>query len=154
MNISQNGLQFIAAHESIGGVPVLKAYKDTAGIWTIGNGTIKYPNGVPVKAGDTCTTEQALLYEQHDLMAVEAAINASVKVNLTQNQFDALCSFTYNEGISAEAHSTLLTLLNSGDFRGAANHFLDWDKEHENGKLVTSPGLLKRRQDEMELFLK
>lgn len=151
---SKEGLDFIARHESYGGVPVLKAYKDATGLWTIGNGTTVYPNGSPVKGGDVCTVDQALVYEAHDLAKTEAAVTASVKVPLTQSQFDALVSFTYNVGINAELHSTLLKLLNKGDYRGAASHFIDWDKNRVNGQLVVSKGLHQRRKDEAALFLR
>ncbi|OCY91085.1 lysozyme, partial [Acinetobacter pittii] len=90
----------------------LNAYDDGVGVWTIGFGTIKYPNGVRVKKGDTCTEQQAETYLKNDLTKFEVAINKLVKVPLTQNQFDALASFTYNLGETNLANSTLLKKLN------------------------------------------
>ncbi len=70
-------------------------------------------------------------------------------VSLNQNQFDALCDFVYNEGSGHFASSTLLKLLNQGDYQGAADQFLVWDVA--GGKV--EPGLLARRQQERALFL-
>lgn len=85
-----------------------KAYDDGVGVWTIGTGTTVYPNGVKVKQGDTCTPEQAKAYFKHDLAKFEKTVNESVIVPLSQNQFDALVSLTYNIGSGAFNNSTLL----------------------------------------------
>ncbi|MEC6393343.1 lysozyme [Acinetobacter pittii] len=128
----------------------LKAYDDSVGIWTIGTGTTVYPNGVKVKQGDTCTPEQAKAYFKHDLAKFEKTVNESVTVPLNQNQFDALVSLTYNIGSGAFKNSTLLKLLNKGDYQGAADQFLAWKKA--DGKVL--PGLVRRREAERALFLK
>lgn len=127
-----------------------KAYDDGVGVWTIGFGTIKYPNGVRVKKGDVCTDKQAEEYLRNDLAKFEAAINKLVKVPLTQNQFDALASFTYNLGETNLANSTLLKKLNKGDYQGTADQFLLWNKA--KGKVLD--GLTLRRKAERALFLK
>ncbi|MFX9712885.1 lysozyme [Acinetobacter baumannii] len=126
------------------------SYDDGVGVWTIGYGTIKYPNGIRVKKGDTCTEQQAEDYLRNDLAKFEAAINKLVKVPLTQNQFDALASFTYNLGETNLANSTLLKKLNKGDYQGAADQFLVWNKA--GGKVMK--GLVRRREAERALFLK
>jgi len=128
----------------------LYAYDDGVGVWTIGFGTIKHPNGVRVKKGDVCTEKQAEEYLRNDLVKFEAAINKLVKVPLSQNQFDALASFTYNLGESNLSSSTLLKKLNKGDYQGAADQFLAWKKA--GGKVL--PGLVRRREAERALFLK
>ncbi|MFP0401323.1 lysozyme [Acinetobacter nosocomialis] len=128
----------------------LNAYDDGVGVWTIGFGTIKYPNGVRVKKGDTCTEQQAETYLKNDLTKFEVAINKLVKVPLTQNQFDALVSLTYNIGSGAFNNSTLLKKLNKGDYQGAADQFLVWNKA--GGKVMK--GLVRRREAERALFLK
>ncbi|MFX5276963.1 lysozyme [Acinetobacter baumannii] len=128
----------------------LNAYDDGVGVWTIGFGTIKYPNGVRVKKGDTCTEQQAETYLKNDLTKFEVAINKLVKVPLTQNQFDALVSLTYNIGSGAFKNSTLLKKLNKGDYQGAADQFLVWNKA--GGKVMK--GLVRRREAERALFLK
>ncbi|MEA1231111.1 lysozyme [Acinetobacter sp. IRS14] len=126
------------------------SYDDGVGVWTIGYGTIKYPNGVRVKKGDTCTEQQAEDYLRNDLAKFETAINKLVKVPLTQNQFDALASFTYNLGETNLANSTLLKKLNKRDYQGAADQFLVWNRA--GGKVMK--GLVRRREAERALFLK
>jgi len=126
------------------------AYDDGVGVWTIGIGTTVYPNGVKVKQGDTCTLEQAKSYFKHDLAKFEKTVNESVTVPLSQNQFDALLSLTYNIGSGAFKGSTLLKRLNKGDCQGAADQFLVWNKA--KGKVLD--GLTRRRQAERALFLK
>ncbi len=118
------------------------------GVWTIGIGTTVYPNGVKVKQGDTCTPEQAKVYFKHDLAKFEKTVNEAVTVPLNQNQFDALVSLTYNIGSGAFKNSTLLKLLNKGDYQGAADQFLAWKKA--GGKVMK--GLVRRREAERALF--
>lgn len=121
------------------------AYLCPAGIWTIGYGTTK-----DVKQGDKCTEQDAEQYIQRDLEEFAKAVNENVKVPLTQNQFDSLCSFVYNVGIGAFKKSTLLTKLNNKNYTEAADQFLRWNKA--GGKELT--GLTKRRQAERDLFVK
>ncbi|MDC4348885.1 lysozyme [Acinetobacter baumannii] len=143
---SSEGLNLIKGFEG----KRLTSYDDGVGVWTIGYGTIKYPNGVRVKKGDTCTERQAETYLKNDLNRFEVAINKLVKVPLSQNQFDALASFTYNLGETSLANSTLLKKLNKGDYQGAADQFLVWNKA--GGKVMK--GLVRRREAERALFLK
>lgn len=145
MKLSNKGLDLIKLFEGLR----LKSYDDGVGVWTIGYGTIKYPNGVRVKAGDTITKLQADEYIAKDVAAFERAVNKLVKVQLTQNQFDALVCFTYNLGETNLAASTLLKKLNKGDYQGAAKEFLRWDKA--GGKVMK--GLTRRRKAEYDLFL-
>lgn len=128
----------------------LAAYDDGVGVWTIGYGTIKYPNGQAVKKGDVCTGEQADQYFNNDLVKFENSINSLVKVPLNQNQFDALVSFAYNLGATNLSNSTLLRKLNSKDYKGAAAEFPKWNKA--GGKVMA--GLTRRRLAEQELFNK
>ena len=143
---SQVGVDLITSFEDTR----TKAYDDGVGIWTIGTGTTVYPNGVKVKQGDTCTPEQAKSYFKHDLAKFEKTVNESVTVSLTQNQFDALVSLTYNIGSGAFKGSTLLKLLNKGDYQGAADQFLVWYKAGDK----VMKGLVRRREAERALFLK
>lgn len=146
MNTSQIGINLIKGFEG----KRLTAYDDGVGVWTIGYGTIKYPNGVRVKKGDTCTDTQAESYLKNDLVKFESAINRLVKVPLNQNQFDALASFTYNLGEGNLSKSTLLKKLNAKDYLGAADQFLVWNRA--GGKVLN--GLVRRREAERNLFLK
>jgi lysozyme len=146
MKISNVGINLISSFEDTR----LKAYDDGVGVWTIGIGTTVYPNGVKVKKGDTCTLDQAKSYFKHDLATFENTVNGSVKVPLSQNQFDALVSLTYNIGSSAFKSSTMLKKLNKSDYQGAADQFPLWKKA--KGKILN--GLIRRRAAERALFLK
>ncbi|WP_336143358.1 lysozyme [Acinetobacter sp. 102] len=146
MAASQVGINVITSFEDL----VLTAYDDGVGVWTIGIGTTVYPNGVKVKKGDSCTLDQAKTYFAHDLKRFEASVNNLVKVPLSQNQFDALVSLTYNIGSTAFKNSTLLKKLNAKDYAGAADQFLRWNKG--GGKVLK--GLVRRREAERALFLK
>lgn len=140
MNISSNGINLIKRFEGC----ALKAYPDAVGIPTIGYGSI-----VGVHMGMEISQEQAEERLHKDLEPVIYGINKCVLVPINQNQFDALCSFSFNLGIGALKKSTLLKLLLSKEYDLAANEFLKWNKA--GGK--TLPGLTKRREAEKELFL-
>ncbi len=122
----------------------LEAYLDSGGVPTIGWGHTK-----GVKLGDTCTPEQAEIWFQEDSQEAVHGVDASLTTNVSQNQFDALCAFTFNVGVGAEAHSTLVKHLNARDFTAAAAEFPRWDKV----KGVVSAGLQRRRLAEQALFL-
>lgn len=121
----------------------LEAYQDGNGIWTIGYGHTGH-----VKQGDTCTQEQADAWLNEDAAVADRAIEKTVKVELTQNQYDALVSLIYNIGAYRFLFSTCHTCLISGDFADAAAAILLWDKVA--GKV--SPGLVRRRAAEKDLF--
>ncbi len=140
MKQSAHGKSFVHDFESC----ELKAYLDGGGVPTIGWGHIK-----GVKMGDTCTLAQANAWYDEDVTGTEEAVNRLVKVPLNQNQFDALVSFTFNCGANALEHSTLLAKLNAGNYDGARDEFLRWNKD--NGKVVA--GLTRRRAAEANLFL-
>ena len=122
----------------------LSAYQDQKGIWTIGYGHTKN-----VAPGDTCTSDQALLWLEEDMSWAVNVVNREVSVNLSQNEFDALVDFVFNVGSGAFQGSTLLRLLNSGDYAGASREFDKWD--HVSGAVVA--GLLRRREAETSEFL-
>lgn len=145
-DISDNGYAIIRDAEGFRST----AYLDTGGVWTIGYGTIKYPNGVSVKQSDTCTLGQADLWLMNDCKWVDACLDKNVKVNLNQNQFDALASFVYNIGETAFVKSTMLTLINQNSLTSAASQFDRW--VFDNGKRIQ--GLVNRRAKEKSLFLK
>jgi hypothetical protein len=91
--------------------------------------------------------EALLLHEVRSIC--EPTLSRLVKVPLAQPQFDALVSFIFNVGSANFANSTLLMLLNAGDYQGAADQLLRWI--HGGGRLLQ--GLVLRRQDERMLFL-
>ncbi|ELW85679.1 MULTISPECIES: lysozyme [Acinetobacter] len=145
-DISENGYAIIRDAEGFRS----NAYLDTGGVWTIGFGTIKYPNGKSVKKGDTCTKSEAEQWLKNDCVWVDACLDKNVKVNLNQNQFDALASFVYNIGETAFVKSTMLTLINQNTLTSAASQFDRW--VFDNGKRIQ--GLVNRRAKEKSLFLK
>ena len=140
--ITQDGLDFIQDVEGC----KLFAYLDTGGVWTIGVGH----TGPEVVKGLTCSMEQALQWLKEDSEEAQEAIRQSVEGLLTQNQFNALVSFVFNVGINAFKKSTMLKLINKGDFDGAAKEFTKWNKD--NGKEIL--GLSKRRILEQSVFEK
>ena len=139
MTYSTNGLDLTERFESCRLMP----YQDSAGVWTDG-----YGNTHNVRPGFAITQAKA----DADLLAnVQDAVdcvNDSVKVLLTQEEFDALVHFTFNVGCSAFRNSTLLRLLNAGDFKAAASQLVLWD--HAGGKVLA--GLLRRREAEQAEF--
>lgn len=128
----------------------LKAYKDSAGVWTIGYGTIMYPNGTKVKEGDKCTQDEAETFLKYEVILKSQSVNAfTSNYNLTQNQFDALVSFAYNLGIGALQKSTLLNKIKINPNDPAIEaEFMRWI--NAGGKPLT--GLKKRRQQESDLY--
>lgn len=139
MRTSQKGIDLIKKFEGCR----LEAYKCPAGIWTIGYGHTK-----GVKDGMIITQEQAEEFLREDLRIFEQTVESCVKVPLSQNQFDALVSFCYNCGSGALRTSTLLRLLNEGNYSSAADQFLRWNKA--GGKVLV--GLTRRREEEREMF--
>jgi GH24 family phage-related lysozyme (muramidase) len=103
----------------------------------------------PVNPGDSITQAQADAFFAEDLRDSENDVKNLVKVKLTSNQFSALVSFAYNTGADQFESSTLLRLLNSGDYAGAAGQFGRWING-ANGRLE---GLVVRRAKERALFL-
>jgi len=144
-DISERGFEVIREFEGFRE----NAYLDTGGVWTIGFGTIKYPNGNKVKKGDACTRTQAEMWLQNDTAWVDTCLDQTIKVTVNQNQFDALASFVYNVGETAFKKSTMLKVLNAGNYAGAASQFDRW--VYDNGKAIN--GLVNRRQKEKALFL-
>lgn len=139
MKTSSAGIALIKGFESCR----LTAYPDIAGVWTIGWG-----HTADVKEGMTIAQSEADALLLADLARFEDCVNDAVAVPLTQNQFDALVSFTFNVGCAAFRNSTLLRLLNTGDSSGAALQFGEW--VHAGGHI--SLGLQFRRQAETALF--
>jgi lysozyme len=120
------------------------------GLLSIGYGFTYYANGDPVEAGDTMTkAEGDALFKEHIVPKFEETVSNSVKVELSSNQFSALVSLTYNIGGGNLRSSTLLRLVNSGDFESAADEFPKWNKQNKR----VLRGLSERRAKERELFL-
>lgn len=137
---SSNGLALTKSFEGL----ELKAYQDSVGVWTIGYGH----TGTDVKRGLVITEPQADILLAADVAWAVTAVNKAVTSAIDQNQFDAMVDFTFNLGAANFTSSTLLRLVNAGDFTGAAAQFIRWNKA--KGKVLA--GLTRRRQAETDLF--
>ncbi|WP_150324700.1 lysozyme [Enterobacter hormaechei] len=145
MQTSEKGIALIKQFEGC----KLTAYQDSVGVWTIGYGWTQPVDGKPIRAGMTIKQETAERLLKTGLVSYESDVSRLVKVGLNQGQFDALVSFTYNLGARSLSTSTLLRKLNAGDYAGAADEFLRWNKA--GGKVLN--GLTRRREAERALFL-
>ena len=149
MNVSRNAIEMIAGFEGLR----LNAYLDPVDIPTIGYGTIRYPWGAKVRMGDTITEDEAEEFLTHEATNFAQEVTEICEgVDLNQNQFDALVSFTYNLGPGNLRSSTLLERLKEGKFDAAAREFEKWNKATIGGVKKVLPGLTIRRQAERALF--
>lgn len=127
------------------------AYRCPAGHLTVGWGH-RVQDGERYPAAISAAEAEALLRAD---LAAAAAVHRYVRVPLTQSMFDALVCFAFNVGAGALIGSTLLRLLNAGDYAGAADQFPRWDKatNPRTGKKEPLAGLTRRRAAERALFL-
>ncbi len=105
-----------------------------------------------VDAGTFTKAECQAIFKK-DLKIFEDAVRNSVKVDITQNQFDALVSLAFNIGGGGLARSSIIKLLNAGDVQGAADAFLQFNKQFVGGVLVEAGFLTARRKRERAIFL-
>lgn len=139
MIVSGRGFDLIKRYEQLR----LKAYLPTPDdVWTIGFG-----HTAGVAPGLTCIEAQADAWLFEDSRDAMAAVN-EVQVPLTQNQYDALVSFTFNVGAGAFRASTMRRLLDTREYDLAAGQFGRWNKQ--KGKVLA--GLTRRRAEEEALF--
>lgn len=140
MNVSPAGIEAIKQREGFTPTPISDGARQEIGY---GHDILPGEN-IPSPIDDAAATQ--LL--EDDLVPVATVINDSVSVPLNQNQFDALASFVYNIGATAFRNSTLLKLLNQGDYAGAAGQFGRWNMfgGHVNA------GLVARRKSEAAQF--
>ena len=139
MKTSQYGIDLIKHFEGC----ELKAYKCPAGVWTIGYGHTK-----GVEPGDEWSEDHANHMLEVELEEYEGYVNKYVTAPLGQNQFDALVSWTYNLGGGNLSASTMLKVLNAGEYDEVPNQMLRWNKA--GGKVLE--GLTRRRQAEGDMF--
>lgn len=140
--VSASGAWLVASHEG----EVRRVYLDPVGIPTVCVG-----HTATVTRADLGKPFSAALCKdllKQDLRVAEAAVKKHVKRPVTQGQYDALVSFTFNVGAGNLANSTLLRLHNSGYCLAAAQQFDRW--VYARGKKL--PGLVKRRADERKLY--
>jgi GH24 family phage-related lysozyme (muramidase) len=146
--------QWIKKEESGSRGPLLKAVpdgKDKKGnqLFSIGYGHQIQPNEIELMT-ETITPEKALELFAKDVEAIRKQMNSLIKVPINKNQQLALLSLRYNIGGEAFKDSTLLKLLNQGNYTGAALRFAEW--RLSEGKI--SNGLVARRERERQLFSK
>ena len=145
------GLGWFQMRTSEAGVNLIKtfegcrttAYRCSAGVWTIG-----YGHTTDVKEGMTITQHQCDVMLEVDIEQYENYVNNYVVVSLTQNQFDALVSWVYNLGPTNFRKSTMLKVLNDGNYDEVPYQMKRWNKA--GGKVLK--GLVIRREAEAELF--
>lgn len=140
LTTSENGLNLIKKYEGCR----LSAYQNKGDVPTIG-----YGHTAGVKIGQKITQSEADALLKSDIKEFEGYVKSMVKVPLTQSQFDALVSFTYNFGPGKLKSSTLLKKLNSGDYNGAAAEFSKWNTAYGGKELA---GLTRRRNEEKMMF--
>lgn len=147
MTPSKKVFTLIKKHEGLR----LEPYLCPAGVPTIGFGTTYYSDGISVSMEDDKITElqaEDLLFDYLEYRLLDRLIEM-IRVELNQNQFDALLSFTYNVGIGAFKASTLRKRINNhASPEKIAYEFMRWHKG--GGKVL--PGLIKRRADEIQLY--
>ena len=141
MKVSQDCVELVKHFEGFEDT----AYLCPANVWTIGYGRTRN-----VKEGDRITEAQAERDLLEELEEFKHQVLNSVKVELKQNELDALTSWTYNLGVGNLKSSTLLKKLNAGNKSEVPAEMIRWNKA--NGKVLA--GLTKRREAEAELWAK
>lgn len=139
LTVSLAGLAFIAHFEGTR----TAAYKDTAGVATICTGHTRH-----VRMGDQRTLGECEQFLKEDASEAGRAVSRLVKVGMTQDQYDALVSFTFNLGAGSLEKSTLLRKFNAGDCLGASREFSRWVRADG----VVLNGLVTRRAAEAAKF--
>jgi lysozyme len=157
MNVSAKALKVIKHHEGLRFTP----YRCPARLWTIGVGHVLYPEQGKLKIDDRdgfslrpeddrkFTMDEVDAILAADLQRFERGVERFVSVPLTQGQFDALVSFSFNVGLGTLQRSTLRAKLNRGNKDGAADELLKYCMG--GGKILK--GLQNRRIDERAMFL-
>lgn len=130
-----------------------ESYIDPVGVPTIGHGHTNAAGTVRFQMGDVWTEEYALEVLDQDLEVFWNAIGEQVTVPLTQCQQSVLTSWAFNVGTGATARSTLVRLLNDGQYDQVPAQLMRWNKGRVRGELVELPGLTRRRAAEGDLWV-
>ena len=148
LKVSNRGLKLIAEFEG----ERLELYDDPADHCTIGYGHLVHlkrcDGSEPAEFRRGITKTRALALLRSDARSAERAVNSMIRVPLSQKQFDALVSFTYNLGAGSLERSTLRKLLNQGDYGAVPDQLRRWNKA--GGKVLK--GLVRRRAAEAKLW--
>lgn len=141
MRTSPKGMAFIAAHEGV----ATKAYRDVAGVWTIGVGHTAAAGPPKPAAGMTITREEAFAILSRDLAAYERRVEAALGL-VTQTVFDGAVSFHFNTG--AIGRASWVKAYRAGDLRAARDGLMAWTRA--GGRRIE--GLVRRREAEARLI--
>jgi len=146
MRINKTGLDLIKEFEGFRS----EAYKDSAGVWTIGYGTTGRAGvGIVPRPGGTITQAEAEYYLEKAIGKFSEAIAPKITAPINENEFSAFVSLAYNIGPGAFVRSSALRHFNAGNKALAADAFLLW--KMAGGKVLA--GLVRRREAERKLFL-
>jgi len=149
LDISNRGLTLTTTHEGFIG----KTYLDPVGLCTIGFGHLikkaRCDGSEPSEFRKGITRLRGTQLLRQDMKMAEDAVMALVKTKITQGQFDALCDFVYNAGRGNFKKSSILKAINTRRLEEVPDQFRRWTKA--GGK--TLPGLVARREAEIELFI-
>ena len=157
MKVSAKAIHMIKHHEGVRQKP----YRCPAKLWTIGVGHVLYPEQGKLKLDErdsfalkiedfrTFSMEEVDAILRTDLDRFERGVEKFCPVALTQGQFDALVSFSFNVGLGTLQRSTLRQKVLRGDMQGASEELLKYCMA--GGKVLK--GLLNRRKDEQAVFL-
>lgn len=142
---SQKGLQLIAKWEGL----KLHSYICPAGRRTIGVGHVILPTDT---FGDPITEEQAYELLASDVAKFEAGLRSSITVELTQPQWDALISFTFNTGTGGVTNTGVQRAVNEERFGDVRGELMRWCKFKVDGEMRVNIGLQNRRRHEADVF--
>lgn len=155
MNVSDKGLRFLMRHEGVrheiyddaNGMP----WKDgdpILGYLTIGVGHLIRDGELPQFVGRTLTEDEVMDLLRDDIKTAEGAVSRNCMVDLNEQQFDSLTSWTFNCGEGNLRSSTMLRLLNAGDYDSVPAQMARWNKS----KGAVMNGLVRRRESEGALW--
>lgn len=147
MRLGTPGEKLIKSFEELRTTP----YRDVAGVVTVGWGHTARAGGYVPRMNAPISEAQAEAIFQSDIAGFVSEVNDLVKVDLNQNEFDALVSFQFNTGHLGS--STLLKLLNAGNRAAVPGELMKWNKATVDGELQEVAGLTRRRKEEGALFL-
>lgn len=146
MRASEAGLNLIKHYEGYR----TKPYRCSAGLWTIGYGHLINDGRVlPPDYNRVFLKDEIDALLATDIKRFERGVSRYCPVKLTQNQFDALVSFSFNLGLGVLQRSTVRQKINRGDIAGAGKVLLKYNKS--SGKVTK--GLVLRRNDEYALLM-